>query len=218
MDSAQVATLAASLRHIIAGPSDTVSMRDLLLQRQLVAEMIEATQGNVTLQQALDGATSTAACGCSAPMAKVLELDPSDNHLVLRSKYGLRFGTLGQSAGKAEPGNPPGEALQKVAPVVDPDIRQRPPGVIPDILRENGVVTSVNVPLVNHDGAYGVLEVDFQEPQRLAPSMFRFSPRWRGPLPTVSKKFALGKHWPRSGMRRPSFFGSSSTAYAITSS
>jgi two-component sensor histidine kinase len=163
MGSAQVATLAASLRHIIAGPSDTVSMKDLLLQRQLVAEMIEATQGNVTLQQALDGATSTAARGCSAPMAKVLELDPSDNGLVVRSKYGLRFGALGESAGKAEPGNPPGEALQNVAPVVDADVRQRPPGAIPDILRENGVVTSVNVPLVNHDGAYGVLEVDFPE-------------------------------------------------------
>jgi hypothetical protein len=75
MKSAQVATLAASFRHIVAGPFDTVPMNELLLQRQLVAEMIEATQGNVTLQQALDGATSTAARGCSAPIAKVLELD-----------------------------------------------------------------------------------------------------------------------------------------------
>jgi hypothetical protein len=130
MNSAQVATLAASLRHIIAGPSDTVPMKDLLLQRQLVAEMIEAAQGNVTLQQALDGATRTAARGCSAPMAKVLQLDPSDNGLVVRSKYGLTFGALGQSAGKAEPGNPPGEALQNVAPYVDPDVRQRPHGAI----------------------------------------------------------------------------------------
>lgn len=77
MGFAQVATLAASLRHILADPCDTVSMKDLLLQRQLVAEMIEATRGNVTLQQALDGATSTAARGCCAPMTKVLELDPS---------------------------------------------------------------------------------------------------------------------------------------------
>jgi two-component sensor histidine kinase len=191
MGSAQVATLAASLRHIIADPSDTVSMKDLLLQRQLVAEMIEATQGNVTLQQALDGATRTAARGCCAPMAKVLELDPSDNRLVIRSKYGLRFGTLGQSAGKAEPGNPPGEALRNIAPVVDPDVRQRPPGVIPTILRENAVVTSVNVPLVNHDGAYGVLEVDFWEPTEIGAFQVSFLASVAGTLADSIEKIRV---------------------------
>ncbi|HEY2020171.1 histidine kinase dimerization/phosphoacceptor domain -containing protein [Paraburkholderia sp.] len=174
MSSAQIATLAASLRHIVADPSDTVRTADVLRQGQLFADMIERTQGDVALQQVLDDATQTAAQGCFAAMAKVLELDRSNNTLVIKSQYGLSHAALGQPAGKAEPGNPPGEALKSVAPVVDPDVRRRPPDSLPKVLAENGVVTSVNLPLVNYEGAYGVLEVDFREPTEIGPLQLTF--------------------------------------------
>jgi len=46
----------------------------VLRQRQLFARMIEATQGQVSPQRLLDGASQVAASGCAAPMVKVLEL------------------------------------------------------------------------------------------------------------------------------------------------
>lgn len=168
MSFAQIATLAASLKHIVAGPADTVLTREVLRQRHLFAEMIERTQGNVPLQQVLDDAASTAARGCRAAMAKVLELSRADNTLIIKSQYGLSRDALGQSAGKADPGNPPGEALKAIAPFVDPDVRRRPAETLPKVLAENGVVTSVNLPLVNRDGAYGVLEVDYTEPTEVS--------------------------------------------------
>jgi two-component sensor histidine kinase len=69
--------------------------------------------------------------------------------------------------GKASPGNPPGEALRQMAPVVIPDVRHRPPDSLPTIYNDYSVVTSINLPLVNMDGAFGILEVDFAAPTRV---------------------------------------------------
>jgi two-component sensor histidine kinase len=161
MTSALAATLAASSEHIVAGVDETVLLRQVLHHRQLLARMLETTQGYVSLQHVLDCATLAAAQGCGAPMAKVLELDPADNTLVLKRQYGLSPHTLGCDVGKAEPGNPPGDALRQVAPVVVSDVRQRPPALLPTIFIDYNVVTSINLPLVNIDGAFGILEVDF---------------------------------------------------------
>ncbi|MBP0588382.1 GAF domain-containing protein [Paraburkholderia sp. LEh10] len=163
MTSAQIATLAASMNHIVADDADTVLLSEVLRQRRLFARMIEAAQGNPPLQKLLDDATLTAAHGCSAPMAKVLELDSSDDSLIIKSQYGLAIDVLGQRAGRAVSGNPPGEALKAAAPVVDSDVRKRPPELLPKVFKDNHVVTSVNLPLINHDGPYGVLEVDFHQ-------------------------------------------------------
>ncbi|WP_172966171.1 sensor histidine kinase [Cupriavidus pauculus] len=163
MRSAQTATLAASMGDIVAAPGQTVPLQEVLRQRQLFAEMVEAMQGDVTLQQVLDSAVRTAAQGCGAPMGKVLELDAARGTLVIRSHHGLKAADMGREVGEAASGNPPGEALRQAAPVVDADVRRRPRDVLPAIFVENAVVTSVNLPLINHDGAYGVLEVDFRE-------------------------------------------------------
>jgi hypothetical protein len=101
MISAQAATLAASLEHIVAGADETVLLRQVLHHRRLFVRMLEAMQGEVSLQHVLDCATLTAAHGCDAPMAKVLELDLADNSLVLTSQYGLAPHTLGRCVGKA---------------------------------------------------------------------------------------------------------------------
>ncbi|MEI6002330.1 GAF domain-containing protein [Paraburkholderia bengalensis] len=164
MSSAHEATLAASMSRIVVDPADTVLLSDVLRQWQLFAHMIEATLGDVSLQQLLDGATRAAAMGCSAPMAKVLELDKADNTLILKSQYGMSPDAMGQPAGKAEEGNPPGEAIRNVAPVIDVDVRRRPPHLLPKLLKDHHVVTSVSLPLVNDEGAYGILEIDFPEP------------------------------------------------------
>jgi two-component sensor histidine kinase len=155
------------LSRIVADAADTVSVGEVLRQRQLIARMIEAAQGDPPLQQVLDDAVHAAAQGCLAPMAKVLEIDRSDNTLVLKSQCGMPAGEPGRTAGKAVEGNPAGEALKNAAPVIDIDVRRRPPELLPDILKENNVVTSVSLPLINHDGPYGILEVDYPEPTEI---------------------------------------------------
>jgi two-component sensor histidine kinase len=160
---AHAATLAASMDHLSVKPGEMVRLDVILRQRKLFTEMNEATRGEVSLQHILDNAARTAALGCSAPMAKVLEVRRSDNELVMKGQYGLGQDSIGQTAGVVEADNPPGQSLLRVSPVVELDVRKRPDDAIPQLFKDHHVVTSVNVPLVNGDGAYGILEIDFPE-------------------------------------------------------
>ncbi|REE93451.1 sensor histidine kinase [Cupriavidus plantarum] len=163
MTGARATTLTAAVKDIVAGPDETVRVQDVLDLHRLFTRLVGAMRSEVTLQQLLDLGARIAAEGAGAPMAKVLELDASDNSLVVTSQFGLSPEDVGRSAGKAAGGNPPGEAIRESAPVVDPDVRRRPPETLPALLKEKGIVTSVNVPLLNEQGAYGVLEVDYPE-------------------------------------------------------
>ena len=169
MVSARATTLRAAMRSIVAAPGEMAPVEDVLSLHMLFTEMVEAMRGDVTLQQRLDIGASVAARGANAPMAKVLELRAIDGSLVLTSQYGLSPDDMGRSAGKATEGNPPGEAIRNAAPVVDPDVRRRSPDGLPDLLKEKAVVTSINLPLLNERGAYGVLEVDYSTEVSVSP-------------------------------------------------
>lgn len=162
MTTARAATLAAALKQIVAAPDETVRVEDVLAQHRLFTQMVTAARGDVTLQQLLDLGAEIAAKGANAPMAKVIELR-SDSSMAITSQFGMLPQDVGRTAGKAANGNPPGEAIRRAAPVVDQDVRLRPPEALPDLLKEKAVVTSVNLPLLNEHGAYGVLEVDYRE-------------------------------------------------------
>jgi two-component sensor histidine kinase len=161
------ATLAASMDSLVVDQHETVSMSAVLRHRKLLTEMFEAARGDVTLRAIMDTAARIVAVGCNAPMAKVLEIRRSDNVLVVKGQYGLGVDTLGQSAGVVEPNNPPGECLIHVTPVIELDVRKRPADSIPKLFKDHHVVTSVNVPLVNSEGPYGILEIDFPQPTQV---------------------------------------------------
>lgn len=168
-DYAREATLAASIDELAPAPNAVVPLADVLRHRRAFADMIRAWHADAAgaLPEALAEAAKCAATACNAPMAKVLELRKEDGVLILTGQYGLGAQTLGRSAGGLDPVNPAGEALIKGKPVVDVDVRRRPPEGLPAIMREYGVVTSVSLPLINHSGPYGILEVDYPEPTQI---------------------------------------------------
>ncbi|MDR5741466.1 MULTISPECIES: histidine kinase dimerization/phosphoacceptor domain -containing protein [unclassified Caballeronia] len=123
--------------------------------------MHDAFQGERSIARLLDAAVQCAAAGCNAPMAKVLELRHSDNFLIVKAQYGLDASVIGRDAGTAEAGNPPGQALITARPVVVADVMKERGDTVPDLLRECSVVTTINLPLIAAEGAYGILEVDY---------------------------------------------------------
>lgn len=96
-------------------------------------------------------------------MAKVLELQPDENSLLLKAQWGLRPELLGTSVGPLEPDNPPAQALLSGKPTVA-HIHTWELERVPAILREFNAATSVNIPLISRDGPYGVLELDYTVP------------------------------------------------------
>ena len=160
---ARKATLAASIDELTPQPGETVALIEIIHQRRAFAEMIDSWQEDATLPEIVRDAAKCAAIGCGAPMAKVLEIQTNNSELIVLGHFGLSDSTIGKSAGFVEPSNPAGRAIASARPVVDLDVRIRQKEKLPPILTEFGVVTSVNLPLLDRHGPYGILEIDFRD-------------------------------------------------------
>lgn len=169
MAYARRATLAASITDLAPLPNETVPLADVLRHRQAFAQMVEAWEEETSLHKLLDNAAECVASGCNAPMAKILELGEDGYALIVKGQFGLGEEAVGRSAGRTDdPANPAGAALSSGKPVIDEDVRRRGAENLPDILVEHQVVTSVNLPLINATGAYGVVEVDYHERKQIS--------------------------------------------------
>lgn len=185
------ATLAASINALTFSSDETVPLVDVMRHRQTFAQMIDAwhSDTDASIEAILAAAARCAALGCNAPMAKVLEVRRSDNVLVVKAQFGLSEEALGRSAGKVDPVNPAGEALANAEPVIEPDVRRRPQEKLPQILLDYGVVTSVSLPLINHIGPYGILEVDYREPTEFGAFELSFLASVAGALAESIEKY-----------------------------
>jgi two-component sensor histidine kinase len=164
MTFAKKATWAASLDALDFDENAVVSLAAVLRQHRAFAEVSDAERGSTSLEEFFAQAARSAALGCDAPMAKILQLRPDDNALVGLAHYGMGDDIIGQEVGKATAGNPPGDALEGAKPVAVSDVRVAYGNKLPTIFHKYSVVSSVNVPLIGRDGAYGVLEVDYVKP------------------------------------------------------
>ncbi|KDR26922.1 hypothetical protein [Caballeronia grimmiae] len=133
MSFARRATWAASIRDLQFADNATVPVASLLRQRNALAVMHDAFQGECSIARLLDAAVQCAATGCDAPMAKVLELRRPDNVLIVKAQVGLGESAIGREAGTAEAGNPPGQALITARPVVVADVMKERGDSVPDI-------------------------------------------------------------------------------------
>lgn len=168
MRFARTATWGAAIEGLLAQGDAHVALSEILHQRKVFVDLSACAHQNLPLEDFLAEAAKCAAAGCRAPMAKVLELQSSDDSLILRAHWGLRTDLLGTSAGRLEPDNPPAQALMTARPAVAHPYMWEPERV-PAILREFNVASSINIPLIGREGPYGVLEVDYTEPREPGP-------------------------------------------------
>ncbi|MEW6690382.1 MAG: GAF domain-containing protein, partial [Pseudomonadota bacterium] len=74
---------------------------------------------------------------------------------------GWKPGVVGHTTfAGGENASPAGYALERDEPVTSPDLARERRFAVPDVLREHGVQSMVNVVIAGEDGPYGVLEVD----------------------------------------------------------
>ncbi|MFT4439444.1 sensor histidine kinase [Caballeronia sp. 15715] len=161
MNFARKATLAASIDGLDMPEGAVASLAEVVRQHRAFADVSHAERESASFPEFLAHAAKAAAFGCNAPMAKILELRVEDRALIGLAHFGMGDDVIGQEVGKATTGNPPGDALEGVKPVAVADVRAAYGTQLPQIFDEYAVVSSVNVPLVGRDGAYGVLEVDY---------------------------------------------------------
>ncbi len=95
---------------------------------------------------------------------KVMRHRPDTGDLIVEAGVGWRPGVVGTATLAIDYRSPAGRALQTGAPVVIENLCENGEFRIPDLLRDHGIVSLVNVPVMINGLTWGVLEVDSAEP------------------------------------------------------
>jgi two-component sensor histidine kinase/putative methionine-R-sulfoxide reductase with GAF domain len=93
-----------------------------------------------------------------------MQYRPERGDLLLAAGVGWRPGVVGNVSLAVDFRSPAGRAFQTGAPLDIADVRKAPEFRLPDVLREHGIVSLVNVPVMVSSNTWGVLEVDHTEP------------------------------------------------------
>lgn len=118
------------------------------------------------LDALLTNAAALAGEGLGVERAKVMEMLPSGDALLIRAGIGWKTGVVGSTTVDADLGSPAGYALRTGMPVVSEDLEADPRFRCPEVLRRHAVKSAINVIISGNDGPFGVLEVDSQQMRR----------------------------------------------------
>jgi two-component sensor histidine kinase len=112
------------------------------------------------LDKILHRAVELVSHGLDVKRAKVLELLPGGREMLVRAGVGWNPGVVGRTTFGADHDSPAGYALSHDEPVVSPDLDAETRFEIPQVLRDHGIQSMVNVIIAGDQGPFGVLEVD----------------------------------------------------------
>ncbi len=125
-------------------------------QQALVAELGRRALIGIDLGQLMNEAVELVGVNLPVEYCNVLELLP-DGKVLFQAGIGWKEGLVGQAAAEAKSAIPAACVLRTQTPVLVEDLAtdERFPDAA--LLREHGVVSSLNVPLYGHQRPYGVL-------------------------------------------------------------
>ena len=143
-----------------ATPSKRTPVLHMQQQQAALAQFgIEAFRTD-DLDALLTNAAALAGQGLGVERAKVLELLPPGDKLLIRAGVGWEPGVVGNATIDADRASPAGYALLTGEPVTSEDLGNDGRFRCPEVLRRHGIKSAVNVIIRGNDGPFGVLEVD----------------------------------------------------------
>lgn len=116
-----------------------------------------------TVPGLLQNATAQVARITHIKHVKILRYRPDLGDLLIEAGVGWKPGVVGHVSLGADRFSPAGRSMQTGAPVISEDIPNDPEFRYPDVLREHGIVSVLNVPIFVDGTHWGVLEVDTVE-------------------------------------------------------
>jgi two-component sensor histidine kinase len=120
---------------------------------------------NADLTRFLDQAVVQIARAVEIHHVKVLQYRPRSSDLLLIAGVGWKEGTVRSATLSADLRSPPGRAFQTAEPVIIKDFSTQEEYVRSDLLKEHGIVSVSNVPVLTNGAAWGVLEVGSTAPR-----------------------------------------------------
>lgn len=132
---------------------------------RILADIGRLASENAELNRFLDQAVVQIARAVEIHHVKVLRYRPETSDLLLVAGVGWKEGVVRTATLSADLRSPPGRAFQTAEPVSIKDFREQDEYVLSDFLKEHGIISVANVPVLIGGAAWGVLEVDSTAPR-----------------------------------------------------
>ena len=133
---------------------------------RIVLAFARQALGTTELEQLLQRASEQVADGMHIRCAKILTYRAETDDLLVRAGTGWREGTVGHATLPSDMASPPGRSYRTGRPVYIEDLPGSTEYNYSGLLREHGIVSLLNVPIVVEHEVWGVLEVDSGRKQR----------------------------------------------------
>ncbi|WP_435146023.1 PAS domain-containing protein [Halobaculum sp. P14] len=137
--------------------SSDAALRARIRQQEVVAELGQQALETDDLDGLMRDAVAAVAETLDNEYAKVLELLPDGNELVLRHGVGWRDGVVGGATVPTDRDSQAGYTLAAEAPVIVDDLAAEPRFSGPDLLTDHDVVSGISVVIGSTDDPWGVL-------------------------------------------------------------
>jgi two-component sensor histidine kinase len=134
-------------------------------QQRVLARFGELALASEDLDMILTEACRLVGDALVTDLAKVVEMQPDGQTLLVRAGIGWRPGVVGHVRTRLEDRTPEGLALRTENAVASPDLALEDRFGVPPFVEEHGVCATVCVPIISpdHERPYGVLQVDARE-------------------------------------------------------
>jgi two-component sensor histidine kinase len=119
----------------------------------------------MSLDAFLDQAVAQLALALEVSNTKIMRYRSEVGDLLLTNGIGWKKGVVGQATFSIDLESPPGASFQTAEPVVIDDVNETREYVPSPSLKEHGIISVVNVPILINNAAWGVLEADSVEPR-----------------------------------------------------
>ena len=120
---------------------------------------------NADLDRFLDQAVMQVARAVEINHVKVLRYRPRTADLIVVAGLGWKEGVVRTAILSADLRSAPGRAFQTAEPVIIKNFNEQDEYVRSDFLKEHGIISLINVPVLIDGAAWGVLEVDSTTPR-----------------------------------------------------
>ena len=149
------------------------ALKATVRQQALVAELGHRALIGIDLRQLMQEAVRLVSSNLAVQYGNILELLP-DGQVVFQAGVGWKEGLVGQAATVASSAIPAVWALRTQMPVIVEDLATDARFPDASLLREHGIVSSLNVPLYGHERPFGVLGVHTTQHRRFTDEDLHF--------------------------------------------
>ena len=148
-----------------AAPRPSGADRALDYHRIVLAFARQAL-GRAALESLLQRTTEEVARGMHIRRVKILTYQPETDDLLVCAGTGWRDGVVGHARLPSDMASPPGRTFRTCQPVYIQNLPASTEYKYSDLLREHGIVSLINVPIVVDRHVWGILEVDSERQQQ----------------------------------------------------